>query len=163
MNPTTLPEHIEVLLDRYNSDECTDDERIELEVNLSELMSDRDDLLRSMLLKHADLTMEIEGADAMAKKYKERHSRLLMQQDRLEQFANSIMRRSGMKEFKSDIGKINYRKSTAVVLDPAFVVIEEWGRVKPMEADKTKIKELLQAGREVPGARIEERMNIQFK
>lgn len=163
MKPTSIPEQIELLLDRYNSDDCSEDERVSLEAQLQELCADRDDLLGAIILKHADLSMSIEGAKAMAEKYKSKHAALVLQQEHLEQLADGLLRRSGLKEFKSEHGKIAYRKSSAVVLDPAFVVLEEWGRVKPMEADKDKIKKLIQAGKEVPGARIEERSNIQFK
>ena len=163
-NPNLLPEEFQLLLKEYNSDECTDERRAEIELKLEEIGEHRDALLQSLLVRHADLTGEIEGDKYLIKKYTDRKGLHEMQQQGIERFANSLLSRFGLPEFKCDLGKINYRKSTAVVLDKDFVIIDEWARIIPekREADKRIIADLLKAGKTVPGASIEQRMNIQF-
>lgn len=61
---------------------------------------------------------------------------------------------------------VSYRKSEAVEIDDATAIPAEFMRqpkVPDPAPDKTAIKAALKEGKEVPGARIEERKNLQIK
>jgi hypothetical protein len=61
---------------------------------------------------------------------------------------------------------ISFRKSSAVVIDGADLIPAEYMRTKPApdpEPDKKAIAEAIKAGKEVPGAHVEQRKSIQIK
>lgn len=59
---------------------------------------------------------------------------------------------------------VKYRKSNSVVIDDESQIPHSYMRkTVKYDPDKTAIKEAVQHGIEVPGARIEERSNIQIK
>jgi len=68
-------------------------------------------------------------------------------------------------KIESDFVKVSWRKSKTVVIDGAVELLpEEFQRTKiTVDADKTKIKAAIEAGQEVPGASLVERMNLQIK
>lgn len=55
------------------------------------------------------------------------------------------------------------RKSEAVELEEGFYHPEYCEAVVSYKADKKKIKEALEAGQEIPGARIDKRVNLSIK
>lgn len=61
-----------------------------------------------------------------------------------------------------EVGKISYRKSDSVVVEDVNELDREFCKVK-LEADKMKIKEAIKAGKEVKGAFIETKSNIQIR
>lgn len=65
-------------------------------------------------------------------------------------------------KFKTTRVNISYRKSESVVIDDINQLEEECLTYK-VEADKTKIKEMIKSGVEVKGAYIENKQNIQIK
>jgi hypothetical protein len=61
---------------------------------------------------------------------------------------------------------LSFRKSSAVVIDGADLIPADLMRVpepKPAEPDKAAIADAIKAGREVPGAHIEQRRTLQIK
>lgn len=61
---------------------------------------------------------------------------------------------------------IGFRKSSAVVIDGEDLIPAEYMRVKPQpapEPDKPAIAAAIKAGKEVPGAHVEQRKSLQIK
>lgn len=61
---------------------------------------------------------------------------------------------------------LSFRKSSAVVIDEPALIPAEFMRQPeppPPEPNKTAIADAIKAGREVPGAHVEQRMNLQVK
>ncbi|HFC8533079.1 TPA: siphovirus Gp157 family protein [Neisseria lactamica] len=76
------------------------------------------------------------------------------------------MQSAGITEIKADDGtfKASFRKSKAVeILDEAQIPTEFMRETVKIEPDKTAIKKAIESGREVAGAKIEERRNLQIK
>lgn len=76
------------------------------------------------------------------------------------------MQSAGITEIKADDGtfKASFRKSKAVeILDEAQIPAEFMRETVKIEPDKTAIKKAIESGREVAGAKIEERQNLQIR
>ncbi|HFC3446427.1 TPA: siphovirus Gp157 family protein, partial [Neisseria gonorrhoeae] len=76
------------------------------------------------------------------------------------------MQAAGITEIKADDGtfKASFRKSEAVViLDEAQIPAEFMREAVKTEPDKIAIKKAIESGRQVAGAKIEERKNLQIK
>lgn len=76
------------------------------------------------------------------------------------------MQAAGITEIKADDGtfKASFRKSEAVViLDEAQIPAEFMREAVKTEPDKTAIKKAIESGREVAGAKIEGRKNLQIR
>jgi hypothetical protein len=61
---------------------------------------------------------------------------------------------------------ISFRKSSAVVIDGADLIPAEYMRAKPApdpEPDKKAIADAIKAGKEVPGAHVEQRRSLQIR
>lgn len=76
------------------------------------------------------------------------------------------MQAAGITEIKADDGtfKASFRKSEAVViLDEAQIPAEFMREAVKTEPDKTAIRKAIESGRQVAGAKIEGRKNLQIK
>lgn len=76
------------------------------------------------------------------------------------------MQAAGITEIKADDGtfKASFRKSEAVViLDEAQIPAEFMREVVKTEPDKTAIRKAIESGRQVAGAKIEGRKNLQIR
>ncbi|HFB2751276.1 siphovirus Gp157 family protein [Neisseria gonorrhoeae] len=76
------------------------------------------------------------------------------------------MQAAGITEIKADDGtfKASFRKSEAVViLDEAQIPAEFMREAVKTEPDKTAIKKAIESGRQVAGAKIEGRKNLQIR
>ncbi|WP_118780299.1 siphovirus Gp157 family protein [Neisseria lactamica] len=76
------------------------------------------------------------------------------------------MQAAGITEIKADDGtfKASFLKSKAVeILDEAQIPAEFMRETVKIEPDKTAIRKAIESGREVAGAKIEERQNLQIK
>ena len=61
---------------------------------------------------------------------------------------------------------ISFRKSSAVVIDGSDLIPAEYMRTKPApdpEPDKKAIADAIKAGKEVPGAHVEQRRSLQIR
>lgn len=76
------------------------------------------------------------------------------------------MQAAGITEIKADDGtfKASFRKSKAIeILDEAQIPAEFMRERVTVVPDKTAIRKAIESGREVAGAKIEERQNLQIK
>lgn len=90
--------------------------------------------------------------------------------DRLEKYLSSYLPLVGYdtKPFENNHHKVSFRKSAQVEVLPEFIQwasqnAEDLLRYKDPEPDKTKIKEAIKAGEDLPFAQIVERRNLQIK
>lgn len=90
--------------------------------------------------------------------------------DRLQQYLTNYLPMIGYadKPFENNHHKVSFRKSKQVEVLPEFIKwaeqnAEDLLRYKEPEPDKTKIKEAINAGEELPFAQIVERKNLQIK
>ncbi|QOG49739.1 siphovirus Gp157 family protein [Neisseria gonorrhoeae] len=88
------------------------------------------------------------------------------QNQSLKDYLARNMQAAGITEIKADDGtfKASFRKSEAVViLDEAQIPAEFMREAVKTEPDKTAIKKAIESGRQVAGAKIEGRKNLQIK
>ena len=103
--------------------------------------------------------------DAVAKAAKELSDRAKIhtrQADRLREYLRSNMERVGHEGLSDPRVKLGWRSSTAVVVDAGASLPVELLCVKT-SPDKKAIGDLLKAGTEVEGCRLETRKNLQVK
>lgn len=88
------------------------------------------------------------------------------QNQSLKDYLARNMQAAGITEIKADDGtfKASFRKSEAVViLDEAQIPAEFMREAVKTEPDKTAIRKAIESGRQVAGAKIEERKNLQIR
>lgn len=86
--------------------------------------------------------------------------------ERLRQYLAGNLEACGIEKVEGPGVSISFRKSSAVVIDGEDLIPDEFMRKKapPVpEPDKTAISAAIKAGREVPGAHIEQRATLQIK
>ena len=100
---------------------------------------------------------EIERLTAMKK-------RLDRERERVKEGLDAACRALGVESVKGMYANISYRASEQTVIDDELSLPEEYLTVKTTYTpNKTAIKEAIKAGKEVPGAHIERKKNIQIK
>lgn len=100
---------------------------------------------------------EIERLTAMKK-------RLDRERERVKEGLDAACRALGVESVKGMHANISYRASEQTVIDDELSLPEEYLTVKTTYTpNKTAIKEAIKAGKEVPGAHIERKKNIQIK
>ncbi len=88
------------------------------------------------------------------------------QNQSLKDYLARNMQVAGITEIKADDGtfKASFRKSEAVViLDEAQIPAEFMRKAVKTEPDKTAIRKAIESGRQVAGAKIEGRKNLQIR
>ena len=100
---------------------------------------------------------EIERLTAMKK-------RLERERDRVKEGLSAAFTALGVEKVKGMYADISFRASEQTIIDNADAVPEEYMTVKTTYTpNKTAIREAIKAGKEVPGAHLEQRKNIQIK
>lgn len=113
------------------------------------------------------------GLDAMAAAIKVRESELKARRESVEKRADSLreylsrtLQACGIEKIERPGAVISFRKSTAVVINEPGLIPAEFMRQPeppPPSPDKKAIGDALKAGREVPGAHLDTRKNLQIK
>ena len=140
------------------------DEAIE---RLNELQLERDAKVENVALWHKNLMAESKAIADEIKALQERKKALDRKMEWQENYLNYAL--DGHK-FESPKVMVSYRRSTAVEIDDVEKFIEEnkFNTVLVNEKvewtpNKTAIKNLLKEGKEVNGARLVDRQNLQIK
>ena len=81
--------------------------------------------------------------------------------DRLKEALSVSMTETGQTRVDTALFKVGFRKSEAVVVDETKLPKEY--QVATYKPDKKTIKELLKSGKEIEGARLEERKNLSIR
>lgn len=135
-------------------------------VRVDELQLARDTKIEGVALWIKNLTAEVEALEREEKAFSARKKAAKNKVERLKGWLSYALHGE---KFKTDKAAISWRRSEAleidedldpmrlVEIDPYFI------KLPPPEFNKTKIKEALKDGTEIPGVRLVERQNIQIK
>ena len=126
---------------------------------LSEITLARDEKIDNIACYIKSLKAEAEALKAEKQALAERQSQKERHAERWRDWLAMIM--NGEK-FESPRSKISWRKSTSVNVFDDREVPEEYWKIK-REVSKSDISAALKAGTHVPGAVLEEKMNMQVK
>lgn len=143
--------------------DCVDMETGEIidEEKLEALEMERDKKIEGIILWRKDIVAEEEAVKAEAKKLSERAKAL---DNKAEQLKKYIEQALAGNKFKTERCSVSYRKSTSVVIDDVHQLpVEVWKDLSEDWISKSKIKEMLEAGKEVKGAHQEEKQSIIIK
>lgn len=145
-----------------------DEETGEVDISLVNALAERQEawedkavavacVYRSLDEDAARVGREIERLTAMKK-------RLERERDRVKEGLSAAFTALGVEKVKGMYADISFRASEQTIIDNADAVPEEYMTVKTTYTpNKTAIKEAIKAGKEVPGAHLEQKKNIQIK
>lgn len=145
-----------------------DEETGEVDISLVNALAERQEawedkavavacVYRSLDEDAARVGREIERLTAMKK-------RLERERDRVKEGLANACNALGVEKVQGMYANISFRASEQTVIDNADAVPEEYMTVKTTYTpNKTAIKEAIKAGKEVPGAHLEQKKNIQIK
>lgn len=81
--------------------------------------------------------------------------------ERLKAYLAKCLETAGMTKLETAKARLSFRKSTSVEIEDAGLIPDEYVEiVQQTKISKTEIKKALQAGLEVPGARLQETKNL---
>lgn len=90
--------------------------------------------------------------------------RIDKERERVKNGLDAACRALGVESVRGMYASISYRSSEHTVVDSEDELPEEYLTVRTVRSpNKTAIKEAIRAGKEVPGAHIEQKANIQIK
>ena len=101
-----------------------------------------------------------------AKDANQRAKSLEARADHLREYLSNTLQACGIQKISGPGISVSFRKSSAVVIEAPDLVPAEFCTAPPPPLpapSKTLIGEALKAGREVPGAHMEQRLNLQIK
>lgn len=145
-----------------------DEETGEVDISLVNALAERQEawedkavavacVYRSLDEDAARVGREIERLTAMKK-------RLERERDRVKEGLSAAFTALGVEKVKGMYADISFRASEQTIIDNADAVPEEYMTVKTTYTpNKTAIREAIKAGKEVPGAHLEQKKNIQIK
>lgn len=145
-----------------------DEETGEVDISLVNALAERQEawedkavavacVYRSLDEDAARVGREIERLTAMKK-------RLERERDRVKEGLSAAFTALGVEKVKGMYADISFRASEQTIIDNADAVPEEYMTVKTTYTpNKTAIREAIKAGKEVPGAHLERKKNIQIK
>lgn len=145
-----------------------DEETGEVDISLVNALAERQEawedkavavacVYRSLDEDAARVGREIERLTAMKK-------RLERERDRVKEGLSAAFTALGVEKVKGMYADISFRASEQTIIDNADAVPEEYMTVNTTYTpNKTAIREAIKAGKEVPGAHLEQKKNIQIK
>ena len=111
-----------------------------------------------------NLTSDIAELKAEEKKLAERRKSKEAKMERLRSYLDFAMHSTETTSYESARCKVSYRKSAAVeVSNPELVPMDYQTIVEEVKINKTLIKNAIKEGKDVPGAELVERQNLQIK
>ena len=128
---------------------------------LEQLQIDRDEKVENICLYIKDLKAEAVALDNEKKALEARKTVAEKKSDSLSRYLQAML--DGEK-FKTARCAVSYRKTQAVNIVDESLLPKEYLRFKTTSApDKTAIKDAIKAGKDVPGAMLEERQSMTIK
>ena len=128
---------------------------------LDALGMEREKKIESVILWRKDLLAEHDAVDAEAKKLSDRAKTLGRKAEQLKEWIDKAL--AGEK-FKTERCSVSYKKSSSVVIDDLHMLPPDvWKDLSESWISKTKIKEIIDSGKEIKGAHIEEKQSIIIK
>lgn len=142
---------------------CVDMETGEIidEERLAALEMERDAKIEGIILWRKDLMAEAEAVKAEGKKL---YDRARVCENKAEQLKRYIEHALGGNKFKTERCSVSYRNTKSIVIDDVHQLpVEVWKDLDESWISKSKIKDMLEAGKEVKGAHQEEKQSIIIK
>lgn len=142
---------------------CVDTETGEIvdEAKLEALEMERDKKIEAVILWRKDLLAE---AKAVKEEAQNLSKRVKSCENKAEQLKNYISKALDGAKFKTDRCSVSYRNTNSIVIDDLHQLpVDVWKELSEDWVSKTKIKEMLEAGKEVKGAHQEEKQSIIIK
>lgn len=124
------------------------------------LQEDRDAKIENIGLFIKNLEAE---ADAVKLEAKKLTARAKASENKAEHLRSYLQWRLAGEKFTTPKLKISYRNSKKVNITDLEALPEEFLRYKEPEPDKTKIKDAIKAGQDVPGAEVVEQTTMQLQ
>lgn len=143
--------------------ECVDGESGEVldAGRLDALMIERDGKIESVALWYKNLVSDAEAYKAEKEAFAAKEKAAKTKAESLKWWLDQAL---AGQTFKTTRVTASYRKSTPVVIDDVDRIPEEYLRtVTEVSPDKVAIKEAIAGGKEIPGAHVEEKMNLSIK
>lgn len=124
--------------------------------------------VKAQNVAHVIRTMEAEAETikAWAKSATERAKAAEARAEWLKNYLSGALQHAGIQKVSGPGVAITFRKSTAVVIDEPGLIPAEFMNQPPPPApipSKTAIGDALKAGKDVPGAHLEVRQNLQIR
>ena len=113
-----------------------------------------------------NLEVAADAIKAHREQQKEREDAIRKRAESMRSYLARCMEACGIEKIEGPGIALSFRKSSAVVINEPGLIPQEFMRVKPApppEPDKTAISAAIKAGKEVPGAHIEQRRSLQIK
>ena len=113
-----------------------------------------------------NLEVSADAIKAHREQQKEREDAIRKRAESMRSYLARCMEACGIEKIEGPGIALSFRKSSAVVINEPGLIPQEFMRVKPApppEPDKTAISAAIKAGKEVPGAHIEQRRSLQIK
>ena len=132
----------------------------ELEIAAEEF----DAKVESFALYVKNLRAEAEAIKAEQKTLGERRNALERKTERIEDALAAAMVAAGRAKFETARVALSFRRSESVAItDEGAIPLVFMRETVKYEPDKVYIKQLIKAGEAIPGARLEEKQNLQIK
>lgn len=133
---------------------------------LESLSGDLEVKAQSVAFMVRNLEVTAEAIKAFEKQQKERREAIEHRAEHLRGYLARTLEACGIEKVEGPGIAIGWRKSSAVVIDEPALLPGEFMRQPeppPPAPDKASIAAAIKAGREVPGAHVEHRRNLQIR
>jgi len=133
---------------------------------LEGISGDLEHKAQNVALMARSLEADAAAVKQWAKDANERAKALQARADSLRDYLARCMLDCGIEKITGPGVSLSFRASSAVVIDEPALIPVEFLRTPPPpapEPDKTAIAAAIKAGREVPGAHVEQRKSLQVK
>ena len=127
---------------------------------LDQLQGERDQKIGNICRCYKSLLAESDMVKGEIKALSDRAKSASAKAESLKSYMAKVIKEG--EAFEDKNSKISWRKSKSVNVFDAILLTDEYTKTT-IEPDKTKIKAAINSGVEVPGAKIEEKQNIQIK
>lgn len=130
-------------------------------MELDALQMARDTKIENVGLYYKNIKAEYEAVKKQRQEFQQREQMLDKKAESLKAY---LWYACGGEKFKTDKITMSYRKSKSIEVPNEDILADEWVTIKTIrQPDKAKIKEAIEAGKEVMGARQIEKTNIIIK
>lgn len=143
--------------------ECVDLDTGEIvdEEKLNALEMERDKKIEGVILWMKDLQAEADAVKAEGAKLYKRGKAC---ENKAEQLKKWVKYALNGDKFKTDRCSVSYRKTSSIVIDDVYALPQDvWKEMSEDWISKSKIKEIIESGKEIKGAHQEERQSIVIK
>ena len=153
----------DILEDGFSVDEETGEILFD-ESDLNALNAEISEKIENVACYIKNLTADISALKEEEKNLSARRKQKERKIESLRDYINYAMGLSGRKSLESPRCKVSYRKSSSVEVPDVNALDKDYiTEVIELKADKTAIKNAIKEGKEVAGASIVERQNLQIK